>query len=154
VQKRKAVGLHRRRSLRKLTVAVCIVICLFGGAVTLYPALRDSYLSDREVRQREGELAAVEARNAQIAAQIAALQTPEGIQDRAREQLGMVMNGEAAVNITGLSLTTSSTALPDEIPRGLIVEEAAWWTGFLDALFAVPEPPEPVELDNPFSGNP
>ncbi|MDR2109595.1 MAG: septum formation initiator family protein [Coriobacteriales bacterium] len=149
-QKRKASGLQQRRSLRAMVVVVGILACLAFAAVTLYPSARGFYLSTRVVDQRQIELNAVQARNEQIANQTATLQTAEGIQDRARERLGMAMNGEAAVNITGLNLTSSSTALPAEIPRDLIVAEADWWLNFLDAFFAVPEPQKPVQPEDPF----
>ena len=152
-RKRKVVGKHRRRSLQGIVIFVMLLACLVFSASLVYPTARGWYLSDREVGQLSGELAAIEARNDQIDSQTKVLETPEGIQDRAREQLGMVMNGEAAVNITGLALTTSSTALPAEVPRGLLLQEEGWWADFCDSFFAVPKPSEPIKLDDPFQSS-
>jgi hypothetical protein len=116
-----------------------------AAAFILYPVVHDLYLANREQHRAEAEEQALFERNAVIEEKIDTIQTPEGIEDRAREQFGWVREGEEAVNITGLESSGSSTVLPDTIAPGSIAPYDDWWTQTLDAFFGYeylpPEPP-------------
>jgi cell division protein FtsB len=127
-----------------------VAVCAAFAVLNLYPVLREFYIADRAHARLVAEHAAIEQRNDRIREQIASLQTPEGIEDRAREQFGWTKPGEVAVNITGLTVSESSTMLPEAIDAAKIELESDWWTDFLDFLFAV-EPAKPAEEDyDPF----
>jgi cell division protein FtsB len=138
---------------RALIVVATLALCIALAAVILYPVARDYYIALRSNDRLMAELEAVENRNSQIQSQIDALSTPEGIEDRAREEFGWVKEGEQAVNITGLDVSNSSTALPENIQQGTIAAEGTWVTEFLDTFFdvdthstpaqATPAPQEP-----------
>ena len=135
---------------RKLIIGTGAVICLLICVVLLYPAAREYYVAYRVNEQLLNELIAVEDRNDQIRQQIAYLNTPEGIEDRARERFGWVPTGEQAVNITGLAVSDSTTVLPAAIPAGSGEAVTTWWTEFLDVLFAVEEEKTPEPIPDPF----
>jgi cell division protein FtsB len=138
------------RSHKGIIVSVGLALCMVFAFWQMYPVLRDYYIASREHERLLAEYAAVLERNERVALQISNLKTPEGIEDRAREQFGWTKEGEQAVNITGLSISDSSTALPAAVSTSSIVAEASWWTDFLDMVFNV-QPPEPEpDYDDPF----
>jgi hypothetical protein len=116
------------------------------AAVMLYPAARDYYIAKRDNERITAEHEAVVERNDRIREQIEELQTPEGIEDRAREEFGWVKEGEEAVNITGLSVSESSTGLPAIVEPDSIEVAESWWTQTLDEFFGVERP----EQSNPY----
>jgi cell division protein FtsB len=136
-----------------LIVALVIIGCLVLAAVTLYPATRDYYLAKRANDRAKAEYELVADRNERIREQIDELSTPEGIEDRAREEFGWVKEGEEAVNITGLNISESSTGLPAAIEAGTVRAPEDWWTQTLDEFFGVEESsPVPPYPDDPIPG--
>jgi cell division protein FtsB len=128
-----------------LAVLAVIIFSLVLAAVMLYPVARDFYLAKRENDRVNAENQAVLNRNDAIQQQIDELQTLEGIEDRAREEFGWVREGEEAVNITGITVSESSTGLPPAIEPGSVEAPETWWTQVLDEFFDVnvqgPAPP-------------
>jgi len=122
-----------------LPIVILAVLAIF--VATYYPVARVQYRETRERVRLEAELKALKARNARLRAAVDRLKTPEGVEDYARLQLGMVKKGEhVAVVIDGDETTQSATAAP-AAPR-VDSEEAAAppvgpWTAFLDVVFAV-----------------
>jgi len=119
-----------------------VILAVFAFFVaTYYPVARVQYRETRERVRLEAELQALKARNARLSAAVDRLKTPEGVEDYARLQLGMVKKGEhVAVVIDGDETTQSALAAPPT-PR-VDSEEAAAppvgpWTAFLDVVFAV-----------------
>lgn len=121
-----------------LPVVILSVLALF--VITYYPVARVQYRETRERVRLEAELQALKARNARLRASVDRLKTPEGVEDYARLQLGMVKKGEhVAVVIDGDETTQSALAVPE--PPRIDSEEAAAppvgpWTAFLDVVFA------------------
>jgi hypothetical protein len=114
----------------------------------MYPVGHDLYFAHREQQRVEAEYQAVLDRNETIREQIEMIETPEGIEDRAREQFGWVREGEEAVNITGLSTSESSTVLPDAVTPGSILPYSDWWLETLDAFFGYEyQPPAQLPLE-------
>ena len=140
----------RHRLLTGFMVTLGVAFCLVFATVTLYPVLREYYITSRDYELLILEREAVLNRNARIEEQIAKLQTDEGIQDRAREQFGWVMEGEQAINITGLPNLESSTALPPAVIPGSLEAEASWWIDFLDWFFDIDTNKPIQELYDPF----
>jgi len=115
-----------------------VVIAVF--AWTYYPVARVQYRETREKVRLETELAALQARNARLRKQVERLNTPEGVEDYARSQLGMVKNGEkVAIVVDGDEAAEASAALAvptidgDEATEGPVGP----WTAFLDLVFGV-----------------
>jgi len=121
-----------------LPAAVVVVIAVF--AWTYYPVARVQYRETREKARLETELAALQARNARLRKQVERLNTPEGVEDYARSQLGMVKNGEkVGIVVDGDEAAEASAALAvptidgDEATEGPVGP----WTAFLDLVFGV-----------------
>lgn len=121
-----------------LPSAIILVVAVFGW--TYYPVARVQYRETREKARLQAELTALQARNARLRAQVAELRTPEGVEDYARSELGLVKRGESvAVVVDGNEAAEASAALAapqidsdesGEAPVGP-------WTAFLDLVFAV-----------------
>jgi len=120
-----------------LFITAAIVVCLVAAGFILYPVTRDYYVTLRENEQLQAEYDAVLDRNERIQERIDSLQTPEGIEDRAREEFGWVREGEKAVNITGLDISSSSTVLPATVLPGSVKPPSNWLTDTLDSFFGV-----------------
>ena len=122
-----------------LPIVILALLAFFIG--TYYPVARVQYRETRERARLESELTSLKARNTRLRASVDRLKTPEGVEDYARLQLGMVKKGEhVAVVIDGNETTQSALAAPTT-PR-IDSEEAAVppvgsWTAFLDAVFHV-----------------
>jgi cell division protein FtsB len=139
----------------RIPPALVVTLVIIGGlvlaAVTLYPAVRDYYLALRANDRITAEYEVVVDRNEKIRQQIDKMATPEGIEDRAREEFGWVKEGEEAVNITGLNISESSTGLPPAVEPGTVKAPETWWTQTLDEFFGVnqsapvsPYPDDPI----------
>ncbi|MDR1184860.1 MAG: septum formation initiator family protein [Coriobacteriales bacterium] len=133
-----------------LIVVVIIGLSLALAVVVLYPMTREYYLAQRGKDRLNAEYEMVVDRNEKIRQQIESLQTPEGIADRAREEFGWVQDGEEAVNITGLDVFESTTALPAAVEPGTAQAPETWLTRTLDEFFEVedfvPTDPYPNEI--------
>ena len=141
VQENKAVRRH------PILLSLLAIVALLALAVyMLYPVTRDFYVAYRENSRLAAEYSAVVDRNEKIQELLDFLKTQEGIEDIAREQFGWVLEGERAVNITGLDITENSMSLPAFIEPGSVEAPEYWWTVILDKFFGVEEP----ALANPY----
>jgi cell division protein FtsL len=64
------------------------------SAGRFYTPLKIQYQETREQARLEAELASLQERNESLSAQVERLKTPEGVEEVARESLGMVKPGE------------------------------------------------------------
>ncbi len=129
-------GTPRRRN--RSTLAFLIVLGVFLAAVwTLYPVLRLQYQQQRQVASLEAELEGLKDRNSQLAEQIDRLKTPEGVEEAARQNLGLVKDGEQAYVVTGKEDPDRDPDAVDAKTRSAQDESASLWTRVLDALFGV-----------------
>lgn len=79
-----------------------IILVVAVVAVAVYLPVRDLYIAYRSQTILEEQIAIREAYNAELEEEVEALTTEEGVQDAAREELGMVMEGETPLTVTGL----------------------------------------------------
>lgn len=102
-----------------------------------YPVARVQYHAVRQRAKLEAELASIKARNLRLATQVASLQTTEGVEAEARQQLGMVKRGESL----GIVIDGDEKRKTSEAPRidsdEVTSAPAGPWTAFLDAVFGV-----------------
>lgn len=122
-----------------LPIVIVAVLAIF--VATYYPVARVQYRETRERVRLEAELRALKARNARLHAAVDRLRTPEGVEDYARLQLGMVKKGEHVAVVIDGDETTQSVLAASPAAR-IDSEEAAAppvgpWTAFLDVVFAV-----------------
>jgi cell division protein FtsB len=129
-----------------LVVFVVLVLGVVLAVAMLYPVARDHYFAQRSNDKLVAEYKALVFRNVKIKDKVAEMQTPVGIESRAREEFGWVKAGEEAVNITGLTISESSTKLPPAIEPGSVEAPEHWWTESLDEFFGFEE----VERTKPY----
>jgi cell division protein FtsB len=88
-----------------------MVIALLAVAIwSFYPVARIQYQESREKMRLEAELSALKERNAELRTQVDRLKTPAGVEEIARESLGMVKDGEHVYVVTNLLEETTGTA--------------------------------------------
>ncbi len=135
--KRKAT--RKRAPLQWWTVPVAVVAVLVVFAWAYYPVVRVRYRETREQARLTVELKSIQDRNDRLREQVERLKTPEGVEDYARSQLGLVKEGEHKVVV----VSNRAAAAPpvNSSPRIDSDETTASpsgpWTAFLDLVFGV-----------------
>ena len=122
-----------------LPLVIVAVLSLFVAGY--YPVARVQYRETRERTMLRTQLDAIRARNDRLRDDVARLKTPEGVEDYARLQLGMVKKGEHQVIVVDGTEPTS-VAMGKDSERQIDSAEAlkppvGQWTAFLDAVFGV-----------------
>lgn len=107
-----------------------LTVSLVLAGWMVYPVMRIQYQHERELQTLQSELDGLQSRNADLREQVDELKTPEGVEQLARESLGMVKPGEQAYVVTGGALGESSTTVLAQQAA-----EAPFWQRVLDALF-------------------
>lgn len=121
-----------------LPLVVLAVLAVF--VATYYPVARVQYRETRERARLQAELNAIHARNDRIRSEVARLRTPEGVEDHARLQLGLVKRGEHQVVVvdgTEASQTLLAQGTPEIDSQEAVKPPVGSWTAFLDAVFGV-----------------
>lgn len=122
----------------KLITAAAVAACLVLSCLFLYPAAQQYYQALRENDRLEAEYAALEERNAALAADVASLQTDAGVENRAHEQFGWVKKGEETATVSGLDLEDDEAGtFRANIVPGSVEAPETWYSPLLDALFGV-----------------
>jgi cell division protein FtsB len=100
----------RRRFL--FVVWAVVVIAVVGGLTLLLVLPTRAWLEQRaEIRDTEAKLAVLRAANSTLDQRVTALQTPEMIEQVARDQYNLVKPGEQAYSVL-------PSALPEPLPAG------------------------------------
>ena len=121
----------------RMAVSLACVECLVLTCVFLYPTAKQCYVTMRECDRLQAEYEAIENRNAAIQAEVDALSTQEGVEDRAREEFGWVKTGEHAVNVRGLDVGEDESTFRANIVPGSVKAPETWYSKWLDPLFGV-----------------
>lgn len=116
-------------------ITVILLGALVLAAWTLYPVLRLQYQQQREKSTLEQELAGLKDRNENLRAQVDRLKTPEGVEEAARETLGLVKKGEQVYVVTDGETTRAAEPQVGEQTRSITASETSVWTKVLDAVF-------------------
>lgn len=95
---------------RTLTISLIVVGLLAVTFWSFYPAARIQYQEARQKARLEAELESLQERNDELQTQVDWLKTPEGVEEVARESLGMVKDGEHVYIVTNLLEETTLTA--------------------------------------------
>ena len=122
-----------------LPLVVIAIAAIF--VATYYPVAKVQYRETRERARLRAELKGVQARNGRLSAQVERLKTPEGVEDYARLQLGLVKAGEKVGVVVDESASLPATiavASAAEIDsEEAVVPPVGPWTAFLDSVFGV-----------------
>lgn len=127
----------RKRSLPlPLAVIGGAVACLAVTFAILYAPAQQYYQEVRENDRLEAEYAAVSERNDTIRSEVDALSTAAGVENRAREEFGMVRQGETAGSVSGIDVPEEESSFTGNIVSSA-VEPPDTWYSFLDPFFGV-----------------
>lgn len=115
---------------------LAIVALIVVAAWSFYPVARIQYQEQREKARLESELANLQERNERLRAEVDRLKTPEGVEQVARESLGLVKEGE---NVYVVLDGDEAEATPTTRPQSAVSydEQAGAWQRALDVLFGV-----------------
>lgn len=114
---------------------VALVTCLLACCVFLYAPAQQYYQELRDRDRLAVEYQLVAERNEAIANEVALLSTPEGIQDRAREEFGWISEGEYAVSVMGISPEDKTAGFQANINAASVKAPETWYSDFLDSFF-------------------
>lgn len=111
---------------RRSTVVLLVLLFLVIGAAFLTQLIpyRQIIDSNRQVDTAEAELAYLEAENELLAADVAALESPEEIEKLAREKLGYARPDETAYVV--LDPPASAISPPAVDPELAVEDERTW----------------------------
>ncbi len=124
-------------------VAGFVAVCLVVAMVLVYQPMKQYYVAMRTQQQVQAQYDAQQAHSDALQGEVDRLQTDEGVEDRAREQYGMVKNGENAVRVEGdgadqedatQQSTNANTSASIE-QRSHVSAPDTWYSGFLDPFF-------------------
>jgi len=95
------------------------------------------YREERTKQRLEAELSSLKERNSKLRAEVDRLKTPEGVEEVARENLGLVKEGENLyVVLDGEETDATTTAAPDTAPTTAdIAVQSPGWQRVLDMIF-------------------
>lgn len=114
------------RGRRILPLLALLLIALAVGG--FYTPVKIHYQESREQARAQAELEALQERNEYLDSQIERLKTPEGVEEVARETLGMVKEGERAYIVVDSSSESSPVAAATQ------GEQGAGGTGVVDGI--------------------
>ncbi|MCE5202797.1 MAG: septum formation initiator family protein [Actinomycetia bacterium] len=126
-----------RHGSRRKVVIVTLIATFVVAVWMLYPVVRLQYQQQREKADLEQELAALKKRNADLRAQAERLKTPEGVEEAARESLGLVKQGEQMYVVTEGEPTSAPSPDVSGKTRSVTTSETSVWTDVLDVIFGV-----------------
>lgn len=107
----------QRRSRIALGLLATVIVAAIAAALVVLPAR--AWMNQREeLTAKKDELSTLDSANDALAADIDRLQTPEGIEDAARVELGYQMQGETRVS--PLDTPNASTELPKGWPYSMV----------------------------------
>ena len=135
-----AAGVRDHFAHRWWLLPLVIVAVLAFFVAAYYPVARVQYRETRGRAALQAELDAIRARNNRLRSDVARLKTPEGVEDYARLQLGMVKQGEHQVIVvdgTESTQTVSQQAMPTIDSEEAVKPPVGQWTAFLDAVFGI-----------------
>ena len=116
-----------------------MVIWVVCGALALaawwiYPVMRMHYIEQRNLQSLVRQYTEVQARNHALREQVRKLKTPAGIEQAARESLGLVRQGESAYVVIDGAKTATPTSSAASV-AGSAAEDPI--TVLLDGVFGV-----------------
>jgi len=144
-KKRRDEGANKGRFAGRMIfiIPLAIVLLLALVASLYYTPMRIWYREARQLRVLNEQKAAIDEYNLQLRETLESLETTEGIRLYAREELGLVEEGENAVIVTkdGKPLeNTHDTQQIEILNIPVTAQPFGVWTPFLDMLFRIELP--------------
>lgn len=120
-------------------IVVLVVLSALLALGSFYPVARVQYREERQKAKLEAEYRALVARNDRLSKAVERLRTPEGVEDLARSNLGLVKEGEHAVVVVDPSKETTLAGAPQIDAEPKVAAPRGPWTATLDAFFGYHE---------------
>lgn len=114
-----------------------LVLALVLALWMLYPVMRIEYQQQRQKQTLEQRLAALKERNEQLREKAQRLQTPQGVEEVARESLGLVRPGEQVYIVTEGEPTATPAPDVSAQTRSIQATDTSTLTAILDLIFGV-----------------
>lgn len=108
---------RKRRFRVPLTLLAVAIVAALAAAVFVLP-VRDWWRQGDDLGQREQELVTLQEVNTRLQTEIDRLQTPAGVAEAAREELGMVEPGERRLSLVDRG--NQPSALPAGWPYSVV----------------------------------
>lgn len=116
-------------------VPIMLVALLVAAVWFFYPVARLHYQTLREKEILAAELDYVQKRNAAIREEVDQLNTPEGVERIARENLGLVKEGENVYVVVGSVATTEGLSTELSVEQSFQQTSTGFWRRVLDFIF-------------------
>ncbi len=110
--------LFQRAISRNITLTVSVVILAALAVALIGLPVRGLFGQRSDITQRQQEFAALEDANEQLQTEIQRLQTPEGIRETARKELGYLLPGEKRLAL--LEAPALNPTLPTGWPYNVV----------------------------------
>ena len=120
--------------MRSAAIPVFLMLMVVAAGWYLYPLVRMQYVEQQEVARLEAELVDIRARNTEMSEQVERLNTPAGVEEAARESLGLVKPGESVYMVAKGDESVSAT---QTAPMAVVSESPDIWQSILDFVFGV-----------------
>jgi cell division protein FtsB len=105
-----------------IAVVAMVITAALVAALFVLPV--KAWLRQRsDIDRKQSELAALDRANAQLAEEVSRLDTPEGIEEAAREEIGYVQRGE--IRLTVLPAPAASVTMPSGWPYDAVAQIVA-----------------------------
>lgn len=121
--------------MRIPVVPLALVTLLVAAIWFFYPVARLHYQTLREKEILAAELDYVQQRNAAIREEVDQLNTPEGVERIARENLGLAKEGENVYVVVGSAATTEGVSSELSVGQSLQQTSTGFWRRALDFIF-------------------
>ncbi len=121
---------HEKKLLTPLSLSTILLVVFVFSVWSLYPVAKMQYQEERNKARLEAELEALKENNARLRAEVDRLKTPEGVEEVAREELGLVKEGENLYVV--MDSQPESVTVPSD-PEPHLDENA--WLRVLDVVF-------------------
>ncbi|MDO8362290.1 MAG: septum formation initiator family protein [Actinomycetota bacterium] len=115
--------LVRGRGKRGIIAIVATVITAALVAALFVLPVKAWMRQQDDIERKQHELSALDQANAALAAEVARLQTPEGIEEAAREEIGYVQRGE--IRLTVLPVPPAPVTMPGGWPYDAVAQIVA-----------------------------
>jgi cell division protein FtsB len=125
-------------------LAIVALVAVLAWA--LYPALRLEYQASRSLAGMNQQYASLKQRTSALRSQVAALKTPQGVEQAARQDLGYAKAGDNVYVVVPSGQATSTAAGSANVAAASVAGTSlpSLLQSVLDAIFGVQQPSSSV----------
>lgn len=137
------VSAYNKSQHKWIIILSLIMLCFILAIIILYQPAKNYYINIRENDKLQAQLEAIKETNESLAKDIEALQTDEGIKQKAIDNLGLIQKGEHIGVVSGTenenTASNNASSTSSKLAYKNIKTKAKWYTAFCDAIFNIHE---------------